>query len=135
MDRKKVIEENGKVFSTGKIECLEIFYKDKDYELQLYCNNKISETGLLDIGELSSNKQSLPEFIFRWDEKKEALDVDVYINDKIDRDLWELVGYKGHHSRRNYAENGRVFEIDIHIPNRHIFHGSIRVPVNRKLSL
>ena len=34
MDRKKVIEENGKVFSTGKIECLEIFYKDKDYETE-----------------------------------------------------------------------------------------------------
>lgn len=133
MDRKKVAKENGKVFSIGKIECVETFYRDKNYALQLYCNNRIGETGFLDIGKLSSDKQGLPEFIFRWDEKKEALDVDICISGKRDNRLWKLRGYEGHHSTRIYREEGRVFELKVNVPCRKIFHGRIRVPVNRKL--
>ena len=134
MDKEKVKIENGKVFSLGKIDMVMIFRKDKDYELECYVDNRIGDTGRLDIGKIASNKKELPEFIFRWDENKEALDVDLCVNDKIDNSLWKQPGCSGHHSKRIISEEGRVFELDIIINNRNIFQGRIRVPVNRKIA-
>lgn len=135
MDRKKVAEENGKVFNVGKVEFIKIFYIDKNYRSELYANNKIGKTGRLNIGKLISDKQDLPEFVLRWDEGKGELDVDIYVNGKMDNSLWKHADYNGHHSTRIHSGQGSVFELDVSTPNRKIFQGHIRVPVGRKLKL
>ncbi|MFH1963263.1 MAG: hypothetical protein ABIJ30_10415 [bacterium] len=132
MDKEKVKEKDGKVFSLGDVEC-KTFYINDNYKIECYPNEKISCSGYLRIGSLISCKKEEPKFTFRWDEKEEALDVDI---DGVDSKTTEEFkhgknGYEGHHSKRLESE-GRVFELNIKVPNKNIFRGQITVPVKRE---
>jgi len=50
---------------------------DENYNLEPCQENEITPTGLLVVAKLEPRKKSLPGFWFRWDEKADALDVDI----------------------------------------------------------
>lgn len=134
MDKEKVKEKDGKVFSLGNVECNEL-KRDKNYKIECYPYGEIGDTGLLLIGKLISCKEEEPEFTFRWDEREEALDVDI---DRVDSEVKEKFkggkdGYEGHHSKKLNPKD-RVFELNVKVPDKDIFHGQITVPVKRKIA-
>jgi len=137
MDRAKVRKKNGKVFSLKEVKLLKKYYLSQDYRVELHPYKKITDTGLLIIGELIPVEKELPIFSFRWDEKKEELDVDINnVKDAIkNRFKEEKNGYEGHHSIRLQNKKGRVFRINVGLPANDIFQGDIAVPVARELEL
>lgn len=100
------------------------YYRNPEYKLKLYKTAKIQTNNLLIVGELKPIKRSLPGFWFRWDEKANALDVDIRsVPDSI-KDLFEKgkEGYGGHHTKKVISDK-RIYEADIRIPHTHVFHG------------
>ena len=106
------------------IKC-ELAYLNPDYDLEILQENKITQQGLLLCGTLKPKLDSLPEFWFRWDEKKQELDVDMRRDSKHKED-WvnEKNGYKGHHTVRMKKE-GRHFKVSIETPAMIVFGGVI----------
>ena len=96
----------------------------------------MTKTGLLEIGRVRPQDKSLPEFVFRWDERAEDLDVDILnVSVRIRRDFERgKRGYSGHHTRR-MSGDARDFETDIKIPSGIVFRGCLSVPLQRKREL
>jgi hypothetical protein len=83
------------------------YHCSQEYELMLYEEAEIKPNNLLIVGELEPQKRSLPKFWFRWDEKANALDVDILdVPDSI-KDLFEKGerGYQGHHTNNVSPDN------------------------------
>ncbi len=131
MDKRKV-KKDGRAFAAKELALIEI-YKDPNYRIELYHNNKATDTMHLIIGKLISNDPSLPYFIFRWDENQDQFDVDIENVDNETKKKFKAGkdGYSGHHPRRS-VYNGRHMEVDISLPNKKIFKGTIKVPVVRE---
>jgi len=131
MDKRKV-KKDGRVFTVKDLTVKEV-YKDPAYRIELYHNNKATDTMHLVIGKLVSDDQSLPCFIFRWDEQQDQFDVDIENVDNETKKKFkaEKDGYSGHHPRRS-VRNGRHMEVDISLPKKKIFKGTIKVPVVRE---
>ena len=102
----------------------------------MYSEKEASDTGLVKFCELTPRYLHLPMFIIRWDEREEALDVDIYIDGKLDNKLWDESGYNGHHSQKieNKGYN-RGYKIDIKIPGRQIFSGIIDIGLSFELKM
>jgi hypothetical protein len=128
MDKRKV-KADGRAFAVKDLTIAEV-YKDPGYQIELYHNNKATDTMHLIIGKLISSDPSLPYFIFRWDEKQDQFDVDIENVDNETKEKFKAGkdGYSGHHPRR-FLYNGRCMEVDISLPNKRIFKGTIKVPV------
>jgi len=137
LDPKEVIRD-GRAFGVNKVEA-EVDYKCEDYDLKCYSGREITKTGLLKVAALKPRRKSLPEFVFRWDEKTEILDVDILNAPKsAERKFKEEVGgYKGHHTRRiPDSKDRKLFEALIEIPLLGtVFRGRIIAPLHRKLDL
>lgn len=130
MDKRKV-KKDGRVFAVKDLTVRQEIYRDTDYQIELYHNNKATDTMHLIVGKLVSNDQSLPYFIFRWDDNQDQFDVDIenVTNETKKKFKAGKDGYSGHHPRRFVDKEGRCLEVDISLPNKKIFQGIIRVPV------
>jgi hypothetical protein len=100
-------------------------YLMPDYDLEILENNIIWKQGLLLCGKLTPKRHTLPGFSFRWDEKADALDIDMNGESKHVKD-WKYSrnGYAGHHATKTKKE-GRHFHISIKTPTMKVFDGSI----------
>ena len=130
MDKKEVIR-NGRAFGVNEVK-VKKYYIDKDYNLECYSKNRITKTGLLEVAKLKPKKKLLPEFTFRWDEKADALDIDILnvlfvVEKKFKKGI---NGYAGHHSKK--VSKNKIFKVFIKIPNRLIFNGLITSPLYRE---
>ncbi len=109
-------------------------YLNTDYDLEILRENRINEQGLLLVGKLRPKQPSLPEFLFRWDEKKEELDIDMH-GDANNREDWisEKNGYKGHHAEK-VTNGGRNFKVLIKTPKLKVFEGVISFNLTRGIT-
>jgi len=107
------------------------FYCDTDYILDLYKEPRTVPNGRLDIAELQRKDGSPPSFLFRWDEKVNQLDVDIRgVSRKIaGRFEKGEGGYAGHHPLKVQSD-ALIFEVDIYIPDKHIFNGCVKFNVH-----
>jgi len=127
MDKNRV-KKDGRVWELKEVN-IKIAYLNPNYTINPHSHNKLSEHGLLTIAELIPNNLALPKFVFRWDDKNEAMDVDLYVDREINNDLWKDKRYEGHHTKRLTSEKGRIYEVKIKSPLGRIFEGLMRVPV------
>lgn len=136
MDIEKVTSRDGMAFKTNEVKVKQD-YIDARYELFHYPRNEITPTGLLTVGELKPKDNTLPEFLFRWDEKAESLDVDINnISEEIKRKFKAgKEGYEGHHTKRVPDEKNRIFEVSIKIPGITVFEGEISFGLHRELEV
>lgn len=133
MDIKKVEERDGKARATLNVS-EEHKYIHPDYDLVLG-EGEISPTGLLAIATLKlKNPRTgvLPEFILRWDDKDDRLDVDSLSKlEKEQRLFRKGTGeYYGHHSVR-ISFSHRVFEINLAWRGQVIYHGKLKFNLSR----
>jgi len=86
------------------------------------------------LGKLKPKVSTLPEFWFRWDARKEDLDVDMY-GDSKHREDWinSRNGYIGHHTVRMKKE-GRYFKVLIETPTMKVFNGVISFNLARDVT-
>ena len=124
MDQKRFENKTKKVAGTAKLKILKIEYLNRDYDAKIFPDNPATKTGLVKVMELIPKISEMPKFIFRWDEKADTLDADIYKSDKICTSLWNIEGYNGHHPQKI---KNRIFKIDISIPNAKIFIGIIDI--------
>ncbi len=133
MDKKQFSKKQIKVGGTTGVEPVSIKYKDKDYTLKTYPENKSSATGHVIIAELFSSDDKLEKFIFRWDHSASAMDIDIFLDGKDCKDLWKQKGYQGHWTKLTNDEK-REYSVSIEIPGRKIFEGVIRVGLLTELN-
>ena len=81
-------QEASKVFNIK----VEFAYLNSDYDLVLLQGNEITGQGLLLCGKLKPKKPLLPEFLIRWDEKGDHLNVDIKHDKKCQDDDHRAVG-------------------------------------------
>lgn len=134
MDRRKVIKD-GSVFAIKELMIVEEICRDPIYKIELCNNNKATDTMHLVVGKLIPNDPSLPYFIFRWDQKQDQFDVDVEnVNNKTKKKFKTGEnGYSGHHPKRFVDDKGRCMVVDVRLPNKKIFQGTIRVHVVKEI--
>jgi hypothetical protein len=129
MDPKKFAQKNSKVAGTTKIDLIETQtqYRDSDYKLVPCSDTIATETGFVIIATLKAQRDKrLPEFYLRWDDKKDELDVDIYVDGVNCKDLWRQPGYNGHKTIP-FNPDEREFKVCIKTPERRVFEGVIRV--------
>lgn len=133
MDERKVIR-NGRAFGVNEVKA-NVYYIDRNYNLECYSKNRITKTGLLEVAVLKPKKKSLPEFRFRWDEKADALDVNILNVPNVDKKSFNkgMNGYTGHRTKR--VSKDKIFKVFIKIPDGIIFDGLITSPLHRELEL
>jgi len=109
----------------------QVCYCDKDYILEEYKERRTAPDGRLVIAELRNKEGIPPSFLFRWDEKDDQLDVDIQgVSETLVKYFKKgKGGYKGHYPPKVQSD-GRVFEVDIHIPDKHIFCGYVKFNVH-----
>jgi hypothetical protein len=115
------------------ISLQKVCYCDTSYALELYKEPRTAPNGRLDIAELRPKEGTLPSFLFRWDEKDNQLDVDIQGVSSTVKKCFKngIGGYKGHHPQQVQSEGkGRIFEVDIRIPEKRIFHGCMTFGIN-----
>ncbi len=134
MDPKKFKQKIKKIAGTTNVDIISTEYLSPEYETEILSKNTTTSTGLLEIIRLNPLKPDLPQFIFRWDENKDALDIDIYKDRKRCNDLWGKNKYKGHHTRK-ISKESKIFEADINGPNGIIFKGIINVDLFIQLAL
>jgi len=124
-------QEASKVFNVK----VKTEYLNPDYDLEPLQDNRITEQGLLLCAKLKPKIPSLPEFWFRWDEKKDELDVDMY-GDTNNRKDWnnERNGYKEHHTVKMKKE-ARHFKVSIKTPKLNVFNGVISFHLRRDVTI
>jgi len=108
-----------------------------DYEVK-FGDPKVSSTGSMVIFKLiPKDGCSGPRFVGRWDNKQEALDVDVF--DAIDKENKQFKagadGYCGHHNgKAEFGASGRTYQIKIEwLGKGTIFEGEANFAVHRRL--
>ena len=134
MKKEQVARQDGKAFRTNTVRVEKEEYKDPQYTIETYGSRGIGETGLLEIGRIVPVVSGLPRFLLRWDERQEALDVNIegISEAEVERFKRGQGGYKGHHTVRIPGCSARVFRADIRIPRRRIFAGNILVALHRE---
>jgi hypothetical protein len=98
-----------------------IAFLDGEYHSVIWLNdNEVTPTGLLVIGKLHPLKIGmLPTFIFRWDEKSDAVDID--IEKKKTSEVKEFIG---HHTCK-ISSIPRIFKAKIVWKSKLIYEGQI----------
>lgn len=140
MDKSKVykrkdvkgIEQN--VFRHDKVFNLNIDtdHIAPDYSLTFSDCNDMSDTGLVELFNVSSEKSGFPSFKARWDERDDQVDIDIINVDKRISQLFKngKSGYSGHHSKKT-IDSPRTYLAEIKIPERLIFRGNITFNINQ----
>ena len=136
MKPEQVKVEDGKASKTNIILIKEIDFLDSEYSPQLFSDNEIAPTGQLLICKLSPKNACDPEFVFRWDEQKDTMDIDIrQVTKKMEQEFKEdKNGFSGHHPKRLIKTDGRFFEICLKVPQKVVFKGTVEVTLHRKLN-
>jgi hypothetical protein len=139
MKRDKVAKRDGKVFRTFNIEEEHSFLSDK---YGLIIPNPVIEitvTGLLVVMRLEPEETQtgiIPSFLFRWDEKALALDIDPENASEDEKNKFKAghAEYSGHHTKRVNLDQW-LFEINIIWNGEKIYCGQINFNLDREIEL
>jgi hypothetical protein len=134
MDKRRVFIKNGRpIFRVDKISSpkVEIRYIHPDYVFH-FEEGGLTDTGLLNVFKIDSlTSPSCPQFVGRWDQSVETLDVDVFnvsttsgVKFRAGKD-----GFTGHHPQR-LSDSNRSYNITVRLPTGMIFDGSVSFNVN-----
>jgi hypothetical protein len=98
------------------------------------CEGDIAENGRLDVLKLVRKDGGRPCFSARWDQKSDALDIDIH---HPSRDVCAQFkhgenGYCGHWTKPTGDPNSRTFEIVITTPEGMIFEGTASFTLTRQ---
>lgn len=112
-------------------------YIHSDYDLVL-SGGQITPTGLLTIAVLRVKKPkigSLCEFIMRWDDKDDCLDIDSLSENQKEQRLFisGTEGYFGHHSAK-ISGSPRIFEVNLMWQKQLVYHGRFKFGLSVDLS-
>lgn len=110
---------------------------ERDYKMTVYCDNEVTDTGLLVVAELSPEKgKSGPRFHFRWDEKAQQLDIDALdVPSALKRQFEEgKAGYEGHHPVRS-SSTSRTFHSKVVWDKRTLYEGDVTIPLAHEASV
>ena len=135
MDTNEVAKRDGKARRAFNVSERHTFIH-AEYEIVLD-GAQIGPTGPLIIARLkrkNATTGTLPEFVLRWDEKDNRLDVDpVGVSEAEERQFKKgPSGYYGHHADK--LDSGpRVFEANIGWHGQPIYHGEIRFNLAREV--
>jgi|GEM_PF-3074736 len=134
MDPNKVAKQDGKARSAFNVSERHTFIRPA-YEIVLD-GQQIRPTGLLVIARLrpkNATITTLPEFVLRWDEKDNHLDVDPVDASKAEVSKFKkgTSSYYGHHAEKSQS-GSRVFEANIGWHGYRIYQGEIRFNLARK---
>jgi hypothetical protein len=113
-------------------------YIDGRYVIAMFSGIEIGPTGLLVISRLTLNKTEevgLPEFLFRWDEKSNELDIEPEDTSRSKANLFKrgTARYHGHHTTK-IGSGPRVFEADIWWEGKQIYKGQIGFSLARDVA-
>jgi len=134
MDTNKVAKRDGKARRAFNVSEQHTFIH-AEYDIVLD-GAQIGPTGLLVIARLKPKDDTmgtLPEFVIRWDEKDNHLDVDPLDVSKVKERQFKkgTSGYYGHHADK--LDSGpRVFKANIEWHGQPIYHGEIRFNLSRE---
>ena len=131
MDPKKYSDLQIKVAGTTKV-LVKTEHLDPDYQIVPSSDTAASATGWVIVAKLIPSNTMSPAFYMRWDKKE--LDIDIYLSGNNRKDLWDQHGYEGHHSVLVNPDT-REYAIDIQVPNKPVFKGSIQVGLVTGLNL
>lgn len=134
MNPDKFRDKAKKIGGVTKVNIVSVYFLDPEYEIETLSDHFTSPTGFLEVVRLKPKSPELPKFIFRWDENKDALDVDIYKEEIIHNELWNVEGYEGHHTQK-ITSAGKVFKANISIPDKKIFEGKIDVGLFIQLTI
>jgi hypothetical protein len=126
MMAKEFAEKPIKVIGSTGVEFVTLLYKDTGYDLKIFPNRKCDVTGHIIFAELDPLNNQFPSFIFRWDHGDKVVDVDILLNNKDRKDLWNYEGYNGHHAKL-FDNEVQEYSFLIETPGRKIFEGTINV--------
>lgn len=134
MNINKVAKRDGKARSAFNVS-EERTYIHPQYEIVLY-GGQIGPTGLLVIATLKPKNAmigTLPEFILRWDEKDNHLDVDPVDVSRAQGSQFKkgTSSYYGHHADK-LRSGPRVFEANIGWHGQLVYRGEIRFNLERE---
>jgi len=134
MNPEKFKDIDKKVAGTTKVEIVKIDYLDYNYKIEVFPDNLATSTALVKIAQLIPKNSHLPTFLFRWDKNQNTLDVDIYKEGKLCKELWNDVGYKGHQTQR-VSKESKIFDADVSMPDKRIFKGKIDVGLFIKIMI
>ena len=134
MDANKVTKRDGKARSAFNVNERHTFIHP-GYDIVLD-GRQIGSTGLLVIARLRPKNAkigTLPEFVLRWDEKDNHLDVDPVGVSEAEKSQFRkgTSDYYGHHADK-LQSGPRVFETNIGWHGHRIYHGEIRFNLARE---
>ena len=135
VDRNKVAERDGKARTAFNVS-EQHKHILTGYDIVLG-SGQIESTGRLVIARLKMKDATVrisPEFVLRWDEKANSLDVDpVNVSIVEARKFKKGTGdYCGHHPNK-VGSNPRVFEVNIRWRGQQVYHGEIRFSLAREV--
>jgi len=137
MDIQEVAKRDGKARRTMNVN-ESTYYIDSDYVIDMYDNNKITNTGLLTIANLHKNKHlttKSTEFLFRWDGKTNTLDIDPCNALPNERAKFKkgTRNYSGHHPKK-LPSGGWEYECKIIWGGKQLYHGKIGFNLAREVA-
>ena len=111
---------------------VELNFLNTEYDLEVFPESNITKQGLLFIGKIKPRQPSLPEYLLRWDEKNNHLNVDMI----PEENFWksETQGYKGHLPEKAVDHVGRAFSIVITTPKLRIIDGVVSFSLARDVA-
>jgi hypothetical protein len=135
MDIKKVEQRDGKARRTFNVS-EEHTYIHPEYDIVMG-SEEIGSTGLLAIVRLrpkNTKTGTSPEFVLRWDNKDNQLDVDAVNVSEKEQSAFRKpsTGYYGHHPARIGAGN-RIFEVNVRWRGQQIYCGKVRFNLGREV--
>ena len=139
---ERVQRQDGKVFEVRDLKISEE-YRNPNYQLLEHNPAVLTRTGHLKIFELLPLRTSEPTFEARWDggsrdpgnHEKQDLDIDIRGVSLLAKRRFRkgIHGYSGHHSIRDTSAEGRVYKLEICIPGKAVFRGTVSFTVHRRL--
>jgi hypothetical protein len=135
MDADEVARRDGKARNVFNVNEQHTFIH-REYDIFLD-RGRIGATGLLLIARLKPRIapiETLPEFVLRWDEKANQLDVDPLAVSEAELGQFRkgTGDYYGHHADK-VGSDPRVYEANIRWHGQPIYHGQIRFNLAREV--
>jgi hypothetical protein len=94
---------------------IKLAYLHPDYTIEIASEPVTTRENLLILGKFAPRQASLPEFLMRWDEKDQHLNVDM----KPEQKGWnqEINGFKGHTTHKKSGHHEKVYSLEIMTPS------------------
>ncbi len=119
-----------KIFDINlEVECCDDFF-----EINAFPESHRKPNGLLPVLTLISPSENL-EFVCRWDQNPEVVDIDMYKDGEMVTEFKSNKGgYVGHHTSV-VSIDPRKFRIDIQMPGRVIFQGYLTLNTSHTIEI